>query len=187
MWPNPSKEKTFDLIEVLLRPNLQTILDRIGHFAITQLELSTAVASTHSKSEGWHFDPSPSSHYKIIFYFSADQTHDGCTQYAPENFSRSLITEGYNNIAPQLRRSSLTDTNIDPVIYSQRDQGETVLFSPATTCHRAVYPSKGARHTITLSLLASEQVDDWRLASEAVYDVSKLSGIPLYARWPNFS
>lgn len=98
------------------------------------------------------------------------------------------MEKNYHNISPTLRKGSLTeleeileDGRISQPI-SANNPGQVVVFNPATTCHRAIYPSKGRRDVLVIGLLKSKI--DWRDAFKDIYQGSRLTGLPVDARWP---
>jgi len=177
-----------------LRTILNALMDRYGDhirekvggdYSVVRVERQSTVAGATDKSGLWHFDPTPIHFFKLFIYLNGEEEHDGATHFLNGEHSLELLRKNYHVGDPAERADSpegLGYTASDTLSLGSR--GGVGLFTPDTICHRGIYPSRGTRDVLIVSIIPAAR--PWHENFETLYSYSKLLGLPPFTVWPRW-
>lgn len=130
-----------------------------------------------SVSFRWHCDKGPRKHLKMIVYLNSSSEHGGNTEFIDLNDTASVAEKGYlfgwsqQRTGDIQRLEEIAGQSLQSHIKSM-NQGEAVIFQPASVLHRGISPCQGNRFVITLCLLPSPVPWQEAFANNALTDLA---------------
>lgn len=167
-----------NIIEKIITPEMDLEIKNFFKSNYAILWYSSHSVNTNDISENcsakWHCDGGPSSHLKVITYLNDHSEHKSSTLIMDIESTEKLKEVGYIYSDVRDRILDISDLleyyNIEDTTYQHKfKKGESILFSPTQTAHRADPPKDHGVNRTTFNLCIIPSPMDWKSTIKCGY------------------